>query len=125
MALKIFNHIGETVVVKEDMIDAVTAVSGSGPAYVFLFAECLMKAAEAAGLSPALSRQLVKKTLAGSAHLLDQQSEDAASLRRKVTSKGGTTQAAMDVFQRNKIEKIFRQAVAAARRRARELAKRS
>jgi pyrroline-5-carboxylate reductase len=120
---KIFDCIGETIVLAEDLIDSVTAVSGSGPAYVFLFAECLIAAAESLGLTKDLSKKLVMKTLLGSIHLLERQREDPASLRARVTSKGGTTQAAMDVFARRELEKIFIEALSAARLRAGELSK--
>jgi len=119
----ILSGIGETVVVKENQMDAITATSGSGPAYVFLFVECFVNAAKSLGLSPAQAKDLVYKTLTGSVHLLEKAGDDAATLRAKVTSKGGTTQAAMDVFWSNQIEKIFVKALTAARNRARELAK--
>lgn len=123
-ACKIFDCIGETAVLSEDLIDSVTAVSGSGPAYVFLFAECLIAAAESLGLTKELSKKLVVKTLMGSIHLLERQKEDPAALRQRVTSKGGTTQAAMDVFSRRELEKIFSEALSAARTRAGKLSKR-
>ena len=119
----IFDNVGWTVVVKEGRIDAITAVSGSGPAYVFLFVEYLTKAAMSLGLNKKLSKDLVEETLLGSIHLLLSQKEDAASLRAKVTSKGGTTQAAADVFMKNKTEKIFVDALKAAKKRARQLSK--
>ena len=115
--------IGQTIVVKEELMDAITAVSGSGPAYVFLFVECLIKAAQNLGLTPAQSKELVYKTLTGSTHLLEKAEDDAATLRAKVTSKGGTTQAATDVFMASQIEKIFKDALTAARNRAKKLAK--
>ena len=120
--VRIFNRVGQTVVVPESQIDAVTAVSGSGPAYVFLFAECLTQAAIDQGLAPELGRQLVETTLLGSARQLAEGSEEAAVLRQRVTSKGGTTAAALQVFGEQQLERIFKQAVAAAARRARELA---
>lgn len=123
VALKIFDEIGKTIIVGEQWINAITAVSGSGPAYVFLFAECLMKSAQALGLDSKTSETLVKQTLIGSVHLLDKDKDDAATLRAKVTSKGGTTQAAMDVFTNYNIEKIFQEALTAARNRARELSR--
>jgi|CXWL01.1.fsa_nt_gi pyrroline-5-carboxylate reductase len=115
--------IGQTLIVKEDQMDAITAVSGSGPAYVFLFVECMINAARNLGLTPAQAKELVYKTLTGSAHLLEKAPDDAATLRAKVTSKGGTTQAATDVFMARQIEKIFTDALVAARNRAKELAK--
>ncbi len=122
-AVAIFNAIGKTAFVDENFIDTVTAISGSGPAYVFLFAEYLMKAAQSLGLGEAVSRDLVYKTLTGSAHLLEKSQDNAATLRAKVTSKGGTTQAAMDVFMANNFEKTISEAVAAAKKRSEELKK--
>lgn len=119
----IFNSIGQTLVVAENLIDAITAVSGSGPAYVFLFAECLMKAAQSLGLNEEQSRELVYKTLTGSVHLLVSSKDDAVTLRGKVTSRGGTTQAATEVFMASNLENIFKEALAAAKQRAKELSK--
>lgn len=120
---QILNHVGKTVVVNEGSIDAVTAVSGSGPAYVFLFVECFLKAARSLGLNEKIAKELVLSTLLGSTHLLEKSGEDAGALRAKVTSKGGTTQAAMDVFLSRKIDTIFTQALKAAKQRAKALAK--
>lgn len=120
---RIFNRIGKAVVVEEKWMDAVTAVSGSGPAYVFLFVECLQKAAVSLGLKKDLSEQLVAQTLKGGLALLEKSKEDAGVLRTRVTSKGGTTQAAMDVFFKNKFEEIFERALQAAQERAGELSK--
>ena len=124
LAEMLLSSIGQTVIVKESMIDAVTAVSGSGPAYVFLFVEQWISAAVSLGFSQEEARQLVYKTLLGSAHLLEKSEFDAATLRAKVTSKGGTTQAAMDVyFKGNAFGKLMKEALNAAKMRAKELAK--
>ncbi len=123
LTAQIFTFIGKTVIVDENLIDAITAVSGSGPAYVFLVVECLLRAAQTLGLNESITQELVNTTVLGSVHLLNQSKEDAAQLRAKVTSKGGTTQAAMDVFFAHKIEEIFAEALQAARKRAEELAK--
>jgi len=120
---KILEGIGKTLIVKEDLMNAITAVSGSGPAYVFLFVECFMKGAQDLGLTPAQSKDLVYRTLIGSAHLLEKAQDDAATLRAKVTSKGGTTQAATDVMTGYQMERIFRDALMAALNRAKKLAK--
>ncbi len=120
-ARRIFKYIGATEIVQEKWMNAVTAVSGSGPAYVFLFAECFMKAAQSLGLSRDLSRLLVSETLKGSVDLLLQSQDDAAQLRAKVTSKGGTTQAATEVFMKHRLDKIYDQALKAAEKRARQL----
>ncbi len=122
-AQQIFNCIGKTVVVEERFMDAVTAVSGSGPGYIFYFAECLETAARALGLTPAMARELVTQTLKGSARLLERSGEGADVLRARVTSKGGTTQAALAVFEKNKTGKIIAQALVAAKKRAKELSK--
>jgi pyrroline-5-carboxylate reductase len=122
LAQSILGAIGQTVVVKESMIDAITAVSGSGPAYVFLFVEQWMSAAVSLGFSPEEAKQLVYKTLLGSAHLLEKSELDASTLRFKVTSKGGTTQAAMDIFLKGKFDKLMKDALTAAKKRAKELA---
>ncbi|MBP1180505.1 pyrroline-5-carboxylate reductase [Methylobacterium sp. PvR107] len=106
----------------EAQIDAVTAVSGSGPAYVFLLAETLAEAGIAAGLDPDVARALARATVAGAGALLDADPAEAAELRRNVTSPGGTTAAALDVLMRpDGLGALMREAVAAARRRAAEL----
>ena len=122
-AQKILQTIGQTVIVKESMIDAVTAVSGSGPAYVFLFVEHWIATAKTLGFSQEEAKQLVYKTLLGSAHLLEKSEFDAATLRAKVTSKGGTTQAAMDVFSKGGFDQLIYKALSAAKKRSKELAK--
>jgi pyrroline-5-carboxylate reductase len=118
---KIFNRVGSTVEVQESDMDAVTALSGSGPAYVFLFVECLMAAAQSLGFDHAVARQLVHETLKGSLALLESSQEDAATLRQKVTSKGGTTQAALAVLYPHALEKLYQKALKAAHNRAMEL----
>jgi pyrroline-5-carboxylate reductase len=120
---QLFQHIGRTVIIREEFMDAVTAVSGSGPAYVFLFVECLLKAAEKLGLGTSLSKELVIQTFLGSLKLLSERKEEPGPLRAKVTSKGGTTQAAMDVFMRYRIDVIIAQALRNAKKRARQLSK--
>ncbi len=122
-ARKILSAVGETVIVKESMIDAVTAVSGSGPAYVFLFVEQWMAAAVRLGFTSQEAKALVYKTLLGSAHLLKTSEFDAGELRAKVTSKGGTTQAALDVFSKGKFEQLMHKALLAAQKRAVALVK--
>jgi pyrroline-5-carboxylate reductase len=123
LAKGIFEAVGATLTVKEQMLDAVTAVSGSGPAYVFLFVESLMKAARKLGFSEQDAKELVYRTLLGSALLLDQSAESAGELRLKVTSKGGTTQAATDVFLKSGIFRVYDEALKAAKARARQLSK--
>lgn len=122
-AAKILANVGQTVIVDEKMMDTVTAVSGSGPAYVFLFIECFLKAAEKSGLKPEIAKKLVESTLLGSVDLYLKSGELAGDLRVKVTSKGGTTQAALGIFLDNNFEKMFIDAVRAAKARAGQLAK--
>ncbi|MGV8998536.1 MAG: pyrroline-5-carboxylate reductase [Parvibaculaceae bacterium] len=106
----------------EPLIDAVTAISGSGPAYVFYLAECLAAAGEALGLTPALAMQLARSTVAGAGEMLHQMPDDATTLRKNVTSPGGTTAAALDVLMgEGGLSPLMRKAAAAARDRAREL----
>jgi pyrroline-5-carboxylate reductase len=106
----------------EGLIDAVTAVSGSGPAYVFHLAECLAEAGVAAGLPADLAKRLARATVAGSGQLLAMSELEAGQLRENVTSKGGTTAAALEVLMRDDgMAPLMRDAVAAARRRAGEL----
>jgi pyrroline-5-carboxylate reductase len=110
-------------VADEGLMDAVTAVSGSGPAYVFLLAESLARAGEAAGLPAPLAARLARETVAGSGELLYRSPLDAATLRTNVTSPGGTTEAALKVLMApDGLDPLIERAVAAATRRGRELA---
>lgn len=107
----------------ESLMDAVTAVSGSGPAYIFLLAEALAAAGVAAGLPKTLAQRLARETVAGSGELLHRSTLDASSLRENVTSPGGTTAAALAVLMGpDGFEKLMREAVGAATARSRELA---
>jgi pyrroline-5-carboxylate reductase len=107
----------------EALLDAVTAVSGSGPAYVFLLIECLARAGVAAGLPEALAERLARATVAGSGELARRSTESAAVLRENVTSPGGTTRAALDVLTAvDGLDPLLRRAVLAATKRSRELA---
>jgi pyrroline-5-carboxylate reductase len=110
-------------VTDEALIDVVTAVSGSGPAYVFLLAEALAAAGVAAGLPSALAAKLARETVSGSGELLHRSELDAAVLRQNVTSPGGTTAAALEVLMGSQgMQPLLEKAVAAATRRSRELA---
>ena len=107
----------------EGLLDPVTAVSGSGPAYVFLLAELMERAAIEQGIAPALARVLARQTVAGSGALLAASAESAAELRKAVTSPGGTTQAALEVLMApDRMPGALSEAIAAATRRSRELA---
>ena len=107
----------------EKLMDAVTAVSGSGPAYVFLLAEALAEAAVASGLPRPLAEKLARETVAGAGELLRRSAVDAATLRENVTSPGGTTAAALEVLMRaDGLPSLLQQAVAVATERSRKLA---
>ncbi|MBI2339112.1 MAG: pyrroline-5-carboxylate reductase [Deltaproteobacteria bacterium] len=119
---KIFGAAGIAFEVKsEKALDAVTGLSGSGPAFVCRFADALIQGGKKAGLSEDLARALTVQTLAGSAALLKQSGENPASLIQKVASKGGTTEAGLKVLKRKKFGSIVQQCVVAATRRARKL----
>jgi len=108
----------------EALMDAVTAVSGSGPAYVFLLAEELARAGVEAGLPPELATRLARETVAGSGELLRRSELSSATLRENVTSPGGTTKAALEVLMGpDGMQPLLTRAVAAATKRSRELAK--
>ncbi|GHU07314.1 pyrroline-5-carboxylate reductase [Betaproteobacteria bacterium] len=116
-AERIMHAVGSTVWVSEEtQIDAVTAISGSGPAYVFLFIEALQQAAAEFGFSPKQVRQLSIETLLGAAKLASISEDPASALRERVTSKGGTTEAALRVM----IDRGFREAVIAGAQAAKE-----
>jgi pyrroline-5-carboxylate reductase len=120
---QVLGSAGTTVWIgKESLMDAVTAVSGSGPAYVFLLAEAMQAAGEAEGLAPDAARALVVQTLLGAGRMLAESGEPAAELRRRVTSPGGTTQAAIERFQADGFQAMVGRAIAAARQRGAELA---
>ncbi len=116
--------VGEVAWVEDEaLLDPVTAVSGSGPAYVFLLVECLARAGIEAGLPEDLAQRLARCTVTGSGELLQLSEEDAATLRKNVTSPAGTTQAALDVLMADDgLEALMIRAVDAAARRSRELA---
>jgi pyrroline-5-carboxylate reductase len=120
---KLLRAMGQVVWVEEEsLIDAVTAVSGSGPAYVFLLAECLAAAGREAGLPADLAERLARATVEGSGELLHRSHLAPAQLRENVTSPGGTTAAGLSVLMReNGLEALLRETVAAAARRSREL----
>jgi len=106
----------------ESLLDAVTAVSGSGPAHVFLLAECLAEAGRGAGLDAELAQRLARATVAGAGALLRQSDLSPAELREKVTSPNGTTAAALEVLMgKDGFQELLNRAVAAAAKRSREL----
>lgn len=124
LATDLLSAIGKVEWVNDEgLIDAVTATSGSGPAYVFLLVEAMAKAGAAAGLPPELAYRLARETVAGAGELLHQSPLDAATLRQNVTSPGGTTAAALNVLMGPAgFDKLLTEAIAAATRRSKELA---
>jgi len=124
LAHRLLGAIGAVEWVEDEaLLDAVTAVSGSGPAYVFLLAESLARAGTAAGLPADLASRLARATVAGSGELLHQSPLDVATLRQNVTSRGGTTAAALDVLMAPAgLDRLMETAIAAATKRSKELA---
>ena len=115
--------VGEVVRLPESSLDAVTGLSGSGPAYVFLVVEALIEAGMAVGLAPEVSRLLATQTLAGAARLLVESGEAPERLREAVTSPGGTTEAGLRVLEDRGVRVAITAAVAAATERSRQLAR--
>ncbi|MEF8698534.1 MAG: pyrroline-5-carboxylate reductase [Candidatus Accumulibacter sp. UW26] len=121
-AERILQAVGSTLwIADEDKMDAVTAISGSGPAYVFLFIEALQQAAGELGMTPVQARQLSIDTVLGAAKLAAQSGEAASVLRERVTSKGGTTEAALRTMEERRVKEGFIAGVLAANSRGREL----
>ena len=120
-AESLLSAVGTVVRVPEDLLDAVTGLSGSGPAYVFLVAEALVEAGVLAGLPRATSSALAVQTLLGSARLLAESGEGPESLRAAVTSPGGTTAAGLRVLEERAVRAAFLEAVQAAAERSRQL----
>jgi len=121
-AQQLLDAVGSAVIVKEGEIDAVTALSGSGPAYVFHLLEGMLEAAGQMGLEKEVSRELALATVIGAAKLMQETGEDADALREKVTSKGGTTEAAINTLQDRGVKDSIIAAMLAAQARSRELA---
>jgi pyrroline-5-carboxylate reductase len=122
VAEKLMGAVGVAVLVEEEEIDAVTALSGSGPAYVFYLLEGMLEAAEKMGLEQTVSRELALATVMGAAKLMQESGEDADALRKKVTSKGGTTEAALNTMEQRGVKDAVVAALLAAQARSRELA---
>ncbi|MAH67205.1 MAG: pyrroline-5-carboxylate reductase [Phycisphaerae bacterium] len=120
-AKSLFESVGTVVDVEEDLMFAVTATSGSGPAWVFRLVEAWIEAAVEHGIPHETAKTLVHGTLLGAAHLLDRSDQDAGALRKAVTSKGGTTAAGQTAMDDHGFDHAVRQSIAAATRRGREL----
>lgn len=121
MAARIFLNVGEVVEVREGFMDAVTAVSGSGPAYYFLFTDLLQKAGRSCGLDKGLARELAVATFIGAAASASAAKIPMRDFIKKVASKGGTTEAALRIFKQKGLERIVKEAVRAALKRSRSL----
>lgn len=121
LAQRIADAAGRSVIVDESLMHAVTAVSGSGPAYLFLVAEAMQAAAVSLGIPANHAAEMVQQTLVGSSLLLQQSGRSPQDLRSAVTSKGGTTEAAIRRLQESDFESLIMQALTAARDRGREL----
>lgn len=119
---RLFETVGAVVEVPESQIDALSTISGSGPAYVFLLIEEFTKAAVGMGFDEADARLMVEQTFIGATTLLDASGEEPAELRRRVTSPKGTTERAVAVLQGAHLDRVFAEAADAALARARELA---
>ncbi|MBL7092180.1 MAG: pyrroline-5-carboxylate reductase [Candidatus Omnitrophica bacterium] len=124
VAVSIFSCIGEVVEVKEQLMDAVTAISGSGPAYFFYLVQKLIEAAKELGIPGHIARRLATKTALGSAVLMNQCKASPQILRKQVSSKGGTTEAAFNVFRKKGLDKILVLAFKAAAKRSKEMGER-
>ena len=118
----LLENTGLVVEVDESQQDAVTALSGSGPAYFFIFIESMIKSGIKLGLSEEIATKLAIGTITGSAAMLEESGIDAATLRKNVTSPNGTTAAALAIFNSNKLEEIIHEAMSAAKKRSQELA---
>ncbi len=122
-AQKIFNALGKTVLVDEKLMDAVTGLSGSGPAYVFLFLEALIDAGVKVGLTRAVASALASQTIFGAAKLVTETLESATKLKEQVTSPGGTTISGLHVLEKGGFKGLVMDAVEAATQRSKELGK--
>jgi pyrroline-5-carboxylate reductase len=118
---KIFRCVGKVEEVQEDMMDAATAIQGSSPAYIFYMAEAMIEAAKELGFSDKTAKLLVVQSMRGSSLLLEKTNEEPVVLRQRVMSKGGTTEAAMTVFEEAWFKSIVKKAISAAYDRSRQL----
>ncbi len=124
LAESVFAAVGDTAWIEDEtLMDSVTAVSGSGPAYFFRVMEALVRGAVALGIDPAAARKLVVQTALG-ASMLAHRSADLKALREKVTSKGGTTECAVESLEQSGIDETFERALTSAARRSREISRR-
>ena len=122
IAEKLMAAVGATVIVEEEELHAVTALSGSGPAYVFHLLESMLEAADQMGMEKEIARELALATVIGAAKLMQETGEEADALRKKVTSKGGTTAAAIQTLEERNVKESIVAALLAAQARSKELA---
>lgn len=121
VAKKIFEGVGEVFEIEEELMDTVTAISGSGPAYVFYLLEAMIEAGEKLKLKDEYAKKLALHTFMGAAKLALDSKDDLKTLRKKVTSKGGTTEKAINLFAEKKLKDIFIAGIKAAAQRSKEL----
>ncbi len=121
LARRLFGAIGVVVLVAEEQMDAVTGLSGSGPAYVYLLVEALVEAGQEQGLEPSVARELAVRTVWGAAKMLVETGEEPEVLRRQVTSPGGTTMAGIGALEEGGFRRLLAEAVRRAAARSREL----
>jgi pyrroline-5-carboxylate reductase len=121
-ALELFETVGRVVVLPESQIDALSTISGSGPAYVFYLIEQLTEAAQNMGFGEDIAAMLVEETFAGATELLSASNQNPTDLRRQVTSPNGTTMQAVAVMEQAELSKLFTKATEAALARAKEIA---
>jgi len=124
IAEKIFSKLGKTIILPERYLDIITAISGSGPGYIYFFLETIQNVAESLGLPKNITHNLVIQTAKGAIDLAISSKESLEFLRKCVTSKGGTTQAAIEFMERKNFDKIIESAIKRAFERAKELSKR-
>ncbi|MCS1352748.1 pyrroline-5-carboxylate reductase [Mechercharimyces sp. CAU 1602] len=117
----LLTSIGSVIQIEEEQMDAVTALSGSGPAYIYYVAEALTEAGTQVGLDPDVARTLTIQTLLGAAHMLEQADESPETLRKQVTSPGGTTEAGIATLEEKQWKEVLQEAVLRAKQRAQEL----
>lgn len=121
LAASVFSSIGMTTIVEENQLDAITALSGSGPAYIYYIVEAMERSAGEIGLDADTAKKMILQTLAGAAEMLLTSGKEAAELRRDVTSPGGTTEAGIEVLQKENVQAAFIQCVKAAMEQSKKL----
>lgn len=119
----LLKFVGKAIIIEEELMDAVTALSGSGPAYYYWLTETLVEAGKKMGIEEEKAKMFAKNTFIGAAALLEETNEDPGVLRQRVTSPGGTTEAALNSLKKNEVKDIIIKAVEAAEKKSKELSK--